>query len=215
MAAGTDQKTASGAYILTAKQERYLRTKHRIDGVIAALLILVLAVPMAVIMLILKLLSPREPVFFRHQRVGENGQLFELIKFRSMRGNTPKYIAAADFSDSGEYITRFGRFLRCTSLDELPQLFHVLTGKMSLIGPRPLIPQEEAVHARRQADGVYRLRPGITGWAQINGRDAISDEEKTDLDRYYLEHVSFALDWKIFWVTLRKVVLREDVERCP
>lgn len=212
MMAGTDEKAASGAYALTAKQERYLRTKYAADRVAATLLIVLLSAPMAVIALALKALDPGEPVLFRHQRVGENGKNFELVKFRSMKGGMSEYVASADLGEGREHITGFGRFLRTTSLDELPQLFLVLRGKMSLIGPRPLIPQEREIHALRQAAGVYRLRPGITGWAQINGRDRLSGREKAALDREYLENISFALDWKIFWRTIGKVLARSDVQ---
>lgn len=213
--AGMDEGTAPVAYTLTAEQERYLRVKRGLDCALASLLIILLSVPMAVIALSLKLLSPGEPVLFRHRRVGENGELFELVKFRSMKGGTSKYVASADLADSGAHITRFGRFLRGASLDELPQLFHVLSGKMSLIGPRPLIPQEREIHALRMAAGVYRLRPGLTGWAQINGRDRVTAREKAELDRQYLENISFRLDWKIFWITIGKVLSGADVRQEP
>ena len=149
---------------------------------------------------------------FRHQRIGQGGQPFRLIKFRTMRTDTSQYVASADMRDSRTRTTGFGRFLRSTSLDELPQLFLVLTGKMSLIGPRPLIPQEWEIHALREALGVYRLRPGITGWAQVNGRDRLSGPEKAALDREYLENVGLKLDWKIFWMTVWKVLARSDVQ---
>lgn len=211
MAGMDDDGAVSGTYVLTEKQRRYLRVKRALDVVAAALLLALLAVPMGVIALTLKVLSPGEPVLFRHLRVGENGVPFELMKFRSMKGGVSGYVASADLADREEYTTGFGRFLRSTSLDELPQLFHVLSGKMSLIGPRPLIPQEREIHALRQAAGVYRLRPGITGWAQINGRDRVPPREKAALDRQYLENISFRLDWRIFWRTIGKVLARSDV----
>lgn len=201
----------SDAYVLTKRQRRYLLFKRAFDTVAALLALIVLAVPMALIALTQKVLSPHETILFCHQRVGKDGKLFKLIKFRSMRSTAPEYKAAASFTDKEAYITRFGRFLRRTSMDELPQLFLVLTGKMSLIGPRPLIPQEEWIHRKRQSTGVYQLRPGMTGWAQVNGRDCITDEEKAKLDQEYLENVSFAWDWKIFWATLGKVIMRTDV----
>ncbi len=212
--AGMDEMAASGAYALTAKQERYLRAKYAADRAAAALFIVLLAVPMAVVALILKALDPGEPVLFRQRRVGQYGKLFELVKFRSMKGGTSEYAAPADLGDSREHTTGFGRFLRITSLDELPQLFLVLRGRMSMIGPRPLIPQEREIHELRQAAGVYRLRPGITGWAQINGRDRVTAGKKAALDREYLENIGFALDWKIFWRTIGKVLARSDVRAC-
>ena len=202
---------APGAYVLTGKQQKYLRTKYFVDALMALVFLIVLAVPMAVIALLQKLTSPKDPILFRHQRIGKDGKAFELMKFRSMRRDTPQYVAANDFQNSDDYITGFGRFLRSTSLDELPQLIHVLRGEMSLIGPRPLIPQEREMHELRMASGVYQLRPGITGWAQVNGRDRISDAEKAALDREYLEHVCFAWDWKIFWITIKKVIGRADI----
>lgn len=207
----TNTPKRPGAYVLTEKQQRYLRVKRVFDAVASALALIVLAIPMALIALVQKSMSPHEPVLFRHQRVGKDGELFELIKFRSMMSEAPKYIAAAKFRDKEMFITGFGRFLRSTSMDELPQFFLVLTGKMSLIGPRPLILQETEVHQMRQASGVYQLRPGITGWAQVNGRDMITDEEKAAYDREYLEHVSFAWDWKIFWMSVKKVLAQEGV----
>ncbi len=200
------------AYTLTARQRRYLKVKYGADFVLALLSLVILAVPMILIACAIKISSPCEPVLFRHQRIGKDGETFTLTKFRSMKSSAPQYVAAGQFANSEEYITRLGRVLRNTSLDELPQLLQVVTGKMSLIGPRPLIPQEETVHALRKAMGVYQLRPGLTGWAQVNGRDLVPDEEKAAYDREYLEHVSFATDWKIFWITLKKVLLRKDVK---
>lgn len=211
MACG-EERTGPGAYVLTAGQERYLAVKYALDRVLAALLAALLAVPMGAIALGLKITSPGEPVLFRHQRIGQGGRPFALIKFRTMRADTSRYVASADMADSRARTTGFGRFLRSTSLDELPQLFLVLAGEMSLIGPRPLIPQERQIHALRQASGVYRLRPGITGWAQVNGRDRLSGLEKAALDREYLENVGLKLDFKIFWLTVWKVLLRRDVQ---
>lgn len=186
--------------------------KYILDFIISLAVLLVMCIPMVLIALILKATSPQETVLFRHERVGRNGKTFMLTKFRSMKSSAPQYMAAGYFENSEEYITRFGRILRSTSLDELPQLFQVLSGKMSLIGPRPLIPQEERVHQLRQEMGVYQLRPGISGWAQVNGRDLVPDDEKAAYDREYLENVSLAMDWKIFWITLKKVLLRKDIK---
>ena len=199
-------------YRLTAKQQRYLVIKRCMDFALALVALIVLAIPMLVIAAIIKVSSPGEPVLFKHQRIGQGGEPFTLTKFRSMKSSAPQYMAAGYFANSEEYITRLGRLLRVTSLDELPQLLQVLTGKMSLIGPRPLIPQEETVHALREAMGVYQLRPGLTGWAQVNGRDLVKDEDKAAYDREYLENVGFAMDWKIFWLTVKKVICRADIK---
>ena len=199
-------------YRLTEKQKRYLKVKRAMDFVLALCALIVLAIPMLVIAAIIKVASPKESVLFEHQRIGQDGKSFTLTKFRSMKSSAPQYVAAGYFANSEEYITRFGRFLRSTSLDELPQLLQVLTGKMSLIGPRPLIPQEETVHKLRREYGVYQLRPGLTGWAQVNGRDLVKDEEKAVYDREYLEKVGFAMDWKIFCLTVKKVICRTDIK---
>lgn len=196
--ASQQRKTEQGVCRLSAAQERYLVLKRRLDVALSLLLLALLAVPMLLISGLVKLSAPRQPVLFRQQRVGKDSALFTLCKFRSMDGVSGR-------------VTRFGRFLRTSSLDELPQLFLVLRGSMSLIGPRPLIPQEKTVHALRRAAGVYRLRPGITGLAQISGRDLVGDREKAAFDRAYLENLCFAQDWRIFWTTIGKVLRRDGV----
>ena len=181
----------------TAAQRRYLAVKRCLDAVLAALLLAVLALPMGLIAAALWLSDPRAPVFFRQQRVGRGGALFTLWKFRSM--------------DRAGRATAFGRYLRAASLDELPQLAQVLTGRMSLIGPRPLVPEETAIHAMRMAAGVYRLRPGMSGLAQVSGRDRMTDTAKAAYDRQYMQRLSFRQDWRIFWLTLIKVLRRDDI----
>lgn len=219
-AAGYRRKPDSGVtvYELTKAQIRYLFWKRMLDIAGAAAAIALLAVPMLTIALILKLLYPQDPVLFRQERVGKNGELFMLFKFSSMEhipdheDCVPLQTATEKAAEHGERVTKFGHFLRCTSLDELPQLFQVLSGKMSLVGPRPLVPQEKEMHAMRWSSGVYRLRPGITGWAQVNGRRRLSDEKKAAFDRDYLEKISFSLDWRIFWMTIKQVIRREGVD---
>lgn len=147
------------------------------------------------------------PVLFRQQRPGRNGIPFELVKFRSMRDAVD---ARGEPLPDGERLTPFGRFLRASSLDELPELWNVLRGDMSLVGPRPLLmeylPLYDAEQFRRHA-----VRPGITGWAQVNGRNALSWEEKFRLDLWYVDHRSFALDLKILALTLARVLAREGI----
>ena len=128
-----------------------------------------------------------------------------------MKSSAPHDCPTKDFNEGEQYITKWGRFLRDSSIDELPQLFQVLTGKMSLIGPRPLIPQEEAVHRMREQAGVYQLRPGMTGWAQVNGRDLVEDNEKAEHDIEYLKAIGLKMDLKIFFLTIKKVFRKEDV----
>ena len=199
------------SYVLTRSQKSFLTFKRAADFIISLISLIILAIPFAVIAVVQKLISPKEPVFFRQTRVGRNGQLFKVTKFRSMKSTAPHDCPTKDFSGGEQYITKFGRFLRDSSIDELPQLFQVLTGKMSLIGPRPLIPQEEAVHRMREQAGVYQLRPGMTGWAQVNGRDFVEDEEKVEFDRAYLEHMGLKMDAKILWMTVKKVVTKADI----
>ena len=128
-----------------------------------------------------------------------------------MKKSAPKYLATKDLDDAQQFITRTGKFLRKTSLDELPQLFNIIKGEMSFIGPRPLIPEETVVHELREKYGVYALRPGISGYAQIHGRDLISDEEKASYDKYYLDNFSFKTDLKIVLGTIPKVLGEEDI----
>ena len=141
------------------------------------------------------------PVFFRQERAGMGGRLFTMLKFRTMRDG-----AGTD----AERLTRFGRFLRATSLDELPQLLHVLSGKMALVGPRPLparyLPRYSPEQARR-----HEVRPGITGWAQVNGRNALSWQEKFRLDVWYVDNRSLALDAKILFLTVFKTASRDGI----
>ena len=196
---------------LTREQRRYLFLKRITDILIAAVAVVFLAIPMLLIALTLKILYPRIPVLFKQQRVGRNGELFTLIKFSSMRNEAILGKEAQGSLELPKYVTGFGNFLRNSSLDELPQLFQVLSGKMSLIGPRPLVPQEKAVHILRWDSGVYRLRPGITGWAQIHGRDLLSDEKKAAYDKEYLEKMSFSLDRDIFLVTILQVFFRRGI----
>ncbi len=214
-----DGKTA--AYILTERQLRYLSLKRMIDVVVSLAAVAFLIIPMLLIAIILKILYPKTPVLFRQKRVGRNGELFTLVKFSSMKDDAFSYGRKGrsmmlhrerkEAEEGRDCVTRIGRFLRKSSLDELPQLFQVLSGKMSLIGPRPLIPQEREIHVMRWDTGVYQLRPGITGWAQVNGRRMLSDERKAAYDREYLEKMSFSMDRRIFWMTIEQVIRREGV----
>lgn len=147
------------------------------------------------------------PVFFRQARPGLHGALFELIKFRTMRDSRE---ADGTPRPDGERITALGQWMRSTSLDELPELFNVLKGEMSLVGPRPLLIEYLPLYSPEQARR-HDVRPGITGWAQVNGRNAISWEEKFALDVWYVDHRSFVLDMRILWLTLSKVFEREGI----
>lgn len=148
------------------------------------------------------------PVLFRQTRPGLNGKPFQMVKFRTMRDAFDE--DGKPLPDS-ERITPFGRFLRSTSLDELPELWNVLKGDMSLVGPRPLRMDYLPLYNERQARR-HEVRPGVTGWAQVNGRNAISWEEKFELDIFYVDHRSFWFDLKVIFITLKKVLMREGVD---
>lgn len=147
------------------------------------------------------------PVFYRQARPGKDGQPFEIVKFRTMSDNVDGN--GAPLPDS-ERITGMGQFLRSSSLDELPELWNVLKGEMSLVGPRPLLMEYLPLYSPEQA-GRHKVRPGLTGWAQVNGRNAISWDDKFALDLWYIENQNLALDLKIIWMTIRKVLKRDGI----
>lgn len=186
--------------------------KRLFDVFAAYILLFFLYVPMLVIAALIKLNS-RGGVIFRQARVGVDGKVFVCYKFRTMRTDAPSCLSTAEFKDADRYITAVGRFLRKTSLDELPQLFNVLSGDMSIIGPRPLILSESEMHARRAELGVYSVRPGMTGLAQVCGRDMLSDAEKVGYDSEYVSNLSFIQDIRIVFLTFARVFSCEGVGR--
>ena len=145
--------------------------------------------------------------FFTQERPGKNGRIFKVIKFKTM---TDERNANGDLLPDADRLTKVGRLVRSTSVDELPQLFNVLKGDMALIGPRPLLPQYLPLYSKEQARR-HEVRPGITGWAQVNGRNAISWKKKFELDVWYVDHCSFSLDLKIIFLTIKKVFVREGI----
>lgn len=163
-----------------------------------------------ILILAVKLDSPG-PVFFRQKRVGIHKTHFQILKFRTMRIDTPKDTPTHLLSDPQQYITRVGRFLRKTSLDELPQLFNILAGQMAIIGPRPALWNQYDLLEERDRYGANDIRPGLTGWAQINGRDELPIEVKARLDGEYAQKLSFSFDVKCFFGTIRSVLKREGV----
>lgn len=188
-----------------------LRMK-RIADIVLALTALLAAIPLGFIIGLVIRITSAGPVFHWSQRVGENNRIFLMPKFRTMRIDTPQ-VATHLLTDSHAYITRFGMLLRRTSLDELPQLYSVLRGDMSIVGPRPALFNQHDLVALRTQQGAHYLRPGITGWAQINGRDELSIEEKVRFDVQYAADLSFVMDLKILWLTLLKVATREGVRQ--
>jgi sugar transferase EpsL len=180
--------------------------KRVFDVVMAAVGLLVMSPLFAVLAVAIRL-SLGSPVFFRQTRPGLHGRPFTLYKFRSM---TAAQDAAGNLRPDAERLTRFGRALRSSSLDELPELWNVLRGEMSLVGPRPLLMQYLELYDNFQARR-HEVRPGITGWAQVNGRNRTTWEERFAMDVWYVENRSFALDLKILMLTMRRVITREGV----
>jgi len=150
-------------------------------------------------------------VIFAQNRVGKDGKLFKIYKIRTMRASAPGNLSAAEFRHADQFVTRMGGLLRKFSLDELPQLMNVLKGDMSIIGPRPLIAEESRIHELRMQFGVYQTRPGITGLAQINGRNNISVSGKVRWEVKYLENYGFKEDFRILFSTIPKILLGTDV----
>lgn len=175
--------------------------KRLIDVVAAACLLMLLSPVMLVVAIVIAFESGM-PVIFRQDRVGRFGRLFVIYKFRTMRQGTPD-VAKSDLGAMRNQVTPLGRFLRRTSLDELPQLVNVLTGDMSLVGPRPALYNQHELNQMREEAGVHALRPGITGLAQVNGREELSLSEKVRLDATYLARQSLAFDLYILFRTVR------------
>lgn len=179
--------------------------KRLFDIIFSIVAIVILALPMAVIAIII-LATDGRPVVFRQERVGLGNKTFRIRKFRSMKVGT-KNVATKDLKNSDDCITPIGKVLRKTSLDELPQLINILEGTMSFVGPRPLIPQEEHIRKMRAERNVYSVRPGVTGLAQVNGRDLVTEEQKVNWDAEYVQNRSMLLDIKIMFKTVAVVLL--------
>ena len=156
-------------------------------------------------------LEDHGPVFFSQQRIGTHRRPFRILKFRTMRVDTPHDTPTHLLENPEQWITRVGRLLRKTSLDELPQILQILTGRMSVVGPRPALWNQYDLIAEREKYGANDVTPGLTGWAQVNGRDSLEIEEKARLDGEYARKLSFRLDVKIFFMTLVNVIRRQDV----
>lgn len=182
--------------------ERYI--KRIIDVTISLIAAVIFLVPSLIIALAIRLDS-RGPVIFSHIRAGRNNQPFRIYKFRSMANDTPQ-LATREFKDANAYITRVGKVLRKLSLDEVPKLWNVLRGDMSIVGPRPVLLKEKALIQRRAENGSSQLRPGITGWAQVKGRDLIGPVEKAKLDAEYAARISFIFDVYCLLLTIWTVV---------
>lgn len=194
------------------KRRGYAILKRALDVLLSASLLFFLAAPMLLIWLAIRISSRGEGIF-RQRRIGKHGKSFICYKFRTMYKSAPSNTPSSDFARVEGYVTPVGRFLRRTSLDELPQLYNVLKGDMSLVGPRPLIAEETEVHRLRRRYGVYSLRPGLTGLSQISGRDSLSSRRKAELDRAYLEAFGFIQDVKIIGKTVTGVISGDGIAR--
>ncbi|MBT3320966.1 MAG: sugar transferase [Anaerolineae bacterium] len=183
-----------------------MQSKYIFDFLIALIGMIILA-PLLLVLTFFVLLFHGMPILFKQERPGYKGRAFFIYKFRTMNNRST---ADGSLLADSERLTRFGHFLRATSLDELPELFNILRGEMSLVGPRPLLMQYLPLYNEEQMRR-HEMRPGITGWAQINGRNNISWDEKFKLDIWYVDNWSFWLDIKILWLTFAKVFKREDI----
>ncbi len=183
--------------------------KRFFDLFLSICALLILAIPMLAIAILVKLTSAG-PVLYWSDRAGINNSIFKMPKFRTMLTDTPA-VATHLLADPDQYLTRIGKFLRKTSLDELPQLISILEGNMSFVGPRPALFNQDDLIALRNKKGIHKLMPGLTGWAQINGRDELPIPVKVEYEEYYLLHKSFLMDLKIIFYTFVKVAFRDGV----
>lgn len=184
--------------------------KRLTDIILSFIAILILGIPMLIIAVLIKADS-KGPVFFTQKRVGINKTHFKILKFRTMRIDTPHDAPTHELSDPKKWITKVGGFLRKTSLDELPQLFNIFVGQMSIIGPRPALWNQYDLIAERDKYGANNVRPGLTGWAQINGRDELEIPVKARLDGEYVKKQSFLFDCKCFFGTITSVLKSDGV----
>jgi O-antigen biosynthesis protein WbqP len=185
--------------------------KRPIDFLLS-LIALTLLLPFFVLIGILIKLDSKGPLFFKQLRLGKDEKEFYVYKFRTMRVDTPKNMPTYLLEDPDYHITKVGKFLRKSSLDELPQIINIVKGEMSIIGPRPIIKDEKELYYERVKNNVYSVLPGLTGFAQINGRDTIGYKEKAKLDGLYINNLSFSFDLKIFFLTISRVLKGDGVQ---
>lgn len=197
-------------YELTAKQKRYTRVKRLLDFCMSLGACIVLS-PVLLILCIAIKADSRGPVLFKQKRVGIHKTYFPIYKFRTMRTDTPKDMPTHMLSNPEQYITKTGRFLRKSSLDELPQLLNILKGDMSFVGPRPALWNQDDLVAEREKYGANDVLPGLTGWAQINGRDELEIPVKAKLDGEYVKRMSFGFDVKCFLGTFSSVLKADGI----
>ncbi len=188
----------------------YLKFKRFID-IVLSLLGLIILFPVLLILSVAIKLDSKGPVLFKQKRVGKGKTHFNMLKFRTMRIDTPKDMPTHLLDNPDQWITRVGKFLRKTSLDELPQIWNIFIGQMSIIGPRPALWNQEDLIAERDKYGANDIKPGLTGWAQINGRDELPIDVKADLDGQYVKNLSFTMDIKCFFLTIASVLKSDGV----
>ncbi|OMD77138.1 MULTISPECIES: sugar transferase [Paenibacillus] len=188
----------------------YVYTKQTIDFLLALIGMLVLWPVFLIIAIAIKTTS-KGPILFKQKRLGKNKSEFYILKFRTMRTDTPQDMPTHLLEDPDFFITKIGKFLRKTSLDELPQIINILKGEMSIVGPRPALWNQYDLIAERDKYGANDIKPGLTGWAQINGRDELSIERKAKLDCDYVKQISFVMDVKCFFLTIVSVVKRDGI----
>lgn len=212
-AIGECSEGACVVYKLRWTQKLYRGIKASIDFLLALVALMIL-LPLFLVVAIAIKVESKGPVFFTQKRIGRKGKIFKCVKFRSMSIDAKHDVASNKFHEANIYITKVGRVIRKLSIDELPQIFNILAFQMSWIGFRPTIVGESELDKERQGFGVYQIRPGISGWAQVNGRDLLggNPKKKANFDAYYLRHFSFWLDVKIFFLTIIKVVKKADIQ---
>jgi O-antigen biosynthesis protein WbqP len=206
----TGSVSDNGGFVPDKGFRRYSVVKRIIDIICSILALAVGAIPMLIIAIIVKATSDGT-VIFSQPRIGRYSKEFKCLKFRTMYKHAPSSCATASLHEADSLITPIGHILRKTSLDELPQIINVLKGEMSFIGPRPLIPEEGDIHKAREKAGIYMLRPGISGYAQVHGRDFVSARQKVALDSYYLHHFSLGTDIRVFFDTIKGVLAAKDI----
>ena len=196
--------------VFSTRQKIYLIFKRLFDIILSLVAIIVLSLFLLVIGVIVWIDTKGFPVF-RQKRIGKNNKEFLILKFRSMNVNTPSDVPTHLLENPDQYITKFGKFIRRSSIDELPQLFNIFIGQMSFIGPRPALWNQVDLIEGRTNNNVHLIRPGLSGYAQTHGRDHVSIEEKVKLDTYYLEHFSILMDIKIIFLSVRNSLTEKDV----
>jgi len=189
----------------------YRSFKRFLDAVFSLAGLIVLS-PLFLVLFIWIRLGSKGPAIFTQKRIGRNCRHFYIFKFRTMRIDTPKDVPTHLLANPEQYVTKAGRFLRRTSLDELPQLLNILRGEMSVVGPRPALWNQYDLVRLRENNGANKLRPGLTGWAQVNGRDDLPIPIKARFDGEYVEKMSLAFDWKIIQMTIKKIPKAEGVK---